>query len=180
MAKVRKLKLVTGRYKIPKHQQYSGGFSLLEMLVVLVIIGVVIAAVSISINLTGGSQDTRNDVNLLRDRMLYAQQLTVAQSLTLGVAFSQKGYQFYRFILQKDGRYRWQKTVDNSSLGFHPWTKSVSMNLNLNQQANVLIPQFTPKQPTVIINAGGQMTPFILQLGRFALRAQANGVLHVK
>lgn len=90
------------------------GFTLLEMLVVLAIIGIVTAGVLLSLNLTGGHDpalDTagRRLVSLMR----YARGQAELQTRNYGMVFDSQGY---RFVVFSERRNLWREATGDSVL----------------------------------------------------------------
>lgn len=163
-----------------KISRNARGFTLLELLIVLVIIGVVIAAVALSIHNFGSSQESRSAANIFRARTMYAEQNAIIQSTTIGLAISQAGYQFYRLQNKPPSEViTWQKsTID--ALRYQAWPTSMDLRLSLPGNANALIPNEPPEQPMIIFNPSGGVTPFILKIDHFTVRAKANGAINIE
>lgn len=158
----------------------SKGFTLLELLIVLVIMGVVIAAVALSMRNSGSSQESRSAANIFRARVSYAQQLALIQSTTIGLAISQQGYQFYQLHSKPPAQVvYWQKSTQRA-LNFQAWPKAMDLSLQLPNQPNTLIPNELPNQPMIVFNPSGGVTPFTLQIDKFTVAAKANGVVKVE
>lgn len=158
----------------------ANGFTLLELLIVLVIIGVVIAAVALSIHNSGSSQESRSAANIFRARTLYAEQNAILQSTTIGLAISQTGYQFYHLQNKPPSEViYWQKS-DVDALRFQAWPKSMDLSLHLPDSPNALIPNQLPEQPMIVFNPTGGVTPFTLHIDHFTVRGQENGVVTIE
>jgi general secretion pathway protein H len=154
----------------------KNGFSLIEVLVVLVIIGVVVAAVTFSIHVKNNGQAVRSAANIVRSRLLYAEQQAVIQSATLGVAFTQDGYQFYRLVDNTDqAQFTWQVITHQQALNFQPWPHEVKLSLTLPNEPNALIPNQLPKAPMIVFAASGTITPFTLMIGHYKIVGKYSG-----
>jgi general secretion pathway protein H len=155
----------------------KNGFTLLELLIVLVIIGVVIAAVALSIRNSGSSQESRSAANIFRARAIYAEQLAIIQATTIGLAVTQEGYQFYD--LQSSGatgQVYWQPAT-RQALNYQAWPKSMNLILTLPNNPNTLIPNQLPEQPMIVFNPSGGVTPFTLKIDNFTVSAKENGII---
>ena len=147
---------------------YLHGFTLLELLIVLVIIGVVIGAVALSIHNSDSGQKVRSAANILRARLLFAEQQAIVQSTTIGFAVSQQGYQFYR--LQEKSphvQWFWQPIKDRPVMKFQAWSGDFTIGLSLPNNPNALVPNTVPERPVIIFDSSGGVTPFTLRLDSF-------------
>ena len=154
----------------------KSGFSLIEVLVVLVIIGVVVAAVTFSIHVKNNGQAVRSAANIVRSRLLYAEQQAVIQSATLGVAFTQKGYQFYRLVDNTDqAQFTWQVVTAQQALSFQSWPHEIRLSLSLPNEPNALIPNHLPQAPVIVFAASGTITPFMLMIGHYKIVGKYSG-----
>jgi len=156
------------------------GFTLLELLIVLVIMGVVIAAVTLSIENSHHGQRARSATNILRARMVFAEQQAIVQATTIGLAISQQGYQFYRLTDQlKSITSTWEAIKQEQVLKFHSWEGDFDISLSLPQQPNALVPNNLPDQPMIVFTPSGSVTPFTLRLNGFMIIAKRNGEITV-
>ena len=74
------------------------GFTLIEIMVVIVIIGVVVSFITLAIN-NGGStpQLQQEEAQRLASLLTLANQEAILQAKELGVAFTSEGYRFYEW-----------------------------------------------------------------------------------
>ena len=73
------------------------GFTLIEMLVVVFIIGIIAAGVLLSVNITGTDHELKTESERLATLMNYAREQAEIQTRELGLACSANGYAFYAF-----------------------------------------------------------------------------------
>jgi type II secretion system protein H len=73
------------------------GFTLIEMLVVVFIIGIIAAGVLLSVNLTGTDHELQTESERLATLMNYARDEAEMQTREFGLACSATGYAFYAF-----------------------------------------------------------------------------------
>ena len=73
------------------------GFTLIEMLVVVLIVGVITAGVMLSVSLTGGDHELQTETERLATLMNYARDEAELQTRELGLVCSAHGYQFLAF-----------------------------------------------------------------------------------
>lgn len=76
------------------------GFTLIEILIVIFIVGVLASAVFVR-GTTTGNQEIKATALHLRSLLVYAQQQALLESLTLQFSTNNKGYQFLKFIKNK-------------------------------------------------------------------------------
>jgi len=72
----------------------AGGFSLLELLVVVVIIGILATMMTLSLGVTGGDRELEQDVDRLRALIAVASEDALLQGRELGITFVEDGYEF--------------------------------------------------------------------------------------
>ena len=153
------------------------GFTLLELLIVLVIIGVVIAAVTWSISNSGNGQKVRSAANILRARLVFAEQQAITQATTVGFAISQQGYQFYH--LSEQSPVTWATITKQQALKFHAWAGDFEIILSLPNNPNALVPNTLPGQPVIVFTPSGGVTPFTLRLDNFVIKGKNNGEITI-
>lgn len=168
-----KLKLVIGNSSFRKLQQ---GFTLIEVMIVVLIIAIVIGAVSMTISRSDTGQKTRSDINIFRARLLYAEQRALIESRTLGVAVSTEGYQFYRYQLDTTHPQGiWQVIHDDQALNPQQWYSFASPTLQLVGIGEMAVHDTMPTLPMLVMTADGGITPFIFQLGGYRLQGNYDG-----
>jgi type II secretion system protein H len=147
------------------------GFTLIELLVVVLIISIMIGIISVMINRSSRGGDVRSEVNILKARLLYAEQvaLTTAQPIVFSV--SKKDYQFYILNTQD----QWQTFNQNNSLSHHEWTQHFDLTLQLPNLSSSFVPDTLPNTPMIIFNPAGGVTPFTLTINGFTLIGKYNG-----
>ncbi len=89
------------------------GFSLLELLVVVVIIGILATMMTLSLGVTGGDRELERDVERLRALVLLASEDALLQGRELGITFVEDGYEFA--LLDPDEN-RWVRLQDDPVL----------------------------------------------------------------
>lgn len=145
--------LVAGYYNNKSDFQQSG-FSLLEMLLVILVIGLLysFAGSMLTLSIT----DPMNaEVDRLRERIQLAQDETLVRSQALALGFFSKGYQFY----MQDDTQQWQPIDKDSLLGKHIFAGDFNQTLILQGQA-VALPSESQVQPQVFLLPTGEMLGF--------------------
>lgn len=86
---------------------FASGFTLIEMLVVIVIIGVVVTLAVLSMNLLTGDRRVRMVGEQLRDGLITARQRAVLMPDILGLKITSTGYQYYHYVRNPSG-FKWK------------------------------------------------------------------------
>ncbi len=163
------LKLETGRNKIHHNNK---GFSLIEILVVLVITGIILGFVVLAFGDFGESRRLSLAGEHLSNLVDYTRTKAIIEARTYGINLNHKGYHFYEFESQVGSpNGRWRLIKNNRILrptNFPPRTKTI-----------IKISHKTTK-PNITITATGHITPFTLTLNSlrgdsFELSVNYNG-----
>jgi general secretion pathway protein H len=154
----------------------SKGFTLVEILVVLVIMAVVISLALVSVNVTGRDSQLDEEsrrieglVGLLHDRALLEGQ-------DFGLRIEPTAYEFVVYDPRRD---RWVMLNQEQEYRHRELPKGIIFQLQLDSQTVVLKPidrslsSDAPPPPQVAIAASGEGTPFRLILLRDATQAKA-------
>jgi general secretion pathway protein H len=155
----------------------SKGFTLVEILVVLVIMTVVISLAVLSVNATGRDSQLDEEsrrieglVGLLHDRALL-------EGRDFGLRIEPTAYEFVVYDPRRD---RWMMLNQEQEYRHRELPKGISFQLQLDSQTVIIKPidrslsNDAPPPPQVAIAASGEGTPFRLTLLRDATRARAS------
>jgi general secretion pathway protein H len=154
------------------------GFTLVEIMVVVVIMAVVISLAVLSIGATGRDSQLDEEsrrieglVGLLHERALF-------EGRDFGLRIEPTGYEF---VVYEPNRDRWLTLDQEGEFRHRELPKGVIFQLELDSQVVVLKPvernlasDSDPPRPQVAIAASGEGTPFRLTLEREATRARAS------
>lgn len=143
---------VAGNYK-HKHA-FQQGFSLLEMMIVIMVIGILYALAGSMLNLSM-SDPLNEEVTRLRERVLMAQDESIVRSQALALGFGDKGYAFF---VQND-QLQWEPVDNDNLLKAYEWRGSYQQSLYLQGQ-EVSLPGNDKIRPQVFILPTGEMMPF--------------------
>lgn len=152
------------------------GFTLLELLVVIVIIGVMVSVVTLSIGLLGPDREVEEETRRFWAVVRQAREEAELQSIDLAVFVGATEYEFLRF----DTRRKWQPVVDDrlyaqralpEGLRFRLWLEGRELMLKpgLPDRSKKDEHQKFPPQLTVL--SSGDVVPFELQIERDAAPA---------
>jgi len=143
----------------------EGGFSLLELLVTLLIIGITVSM----INLSGANlrpRETRREATRLTALLQLAQQEAVLTGFDLALHITTSGYTF----LRQDDDGRWQ-IIPKDDETLRPRTLPRGMTINATIEGEAVMPdsgEFTATggttAPHLVLFASGEVTPFSLAL----------------
>ncbi|MEO5573338.1 MAG: type II secretion system minor pseudopilin GspH [Gammaproteobacteria bacterium] len=140
----------------------SHGFTLLELLVVLFIIGITLSFAMLSVGDRGREQVVEQEVERLLGRLKLAGQESVLQGQEMALEISDDGYKF--IVLNED---EWQDVKDDEILRPHNIPAEFRLKLKIEGESIVLDSEKknsdepeTP--PRIYLLSSGEMTPFEL------------------
>jgi general secretion pathway protein H len=124
----------------------SSGFTLIEILIVLVIIGVISAAVLLSVNLTGRDRELEKESDRLLALVNYAREQAEMQTRDYGIVVHDDGYQFVAY----DTRRRlWREVYEDDALHQRMLPAGLDFKLVVDARPVVLQSTGEVKQPDV-------------------------------
>ena len=150
------------------------GFTLMEILVVLVILGVLTAVVSLAIAGAGGERALTREAERAQALITYACERAELSGLDIGLSFARGGYRFSRLDHDVWAPYRGDELRPRS------WPANLSAVLTRDGQGVALAAQF-PDKPQLLCYASGELTPFRIELAlpdldrRYRLDGMADG-----
>lgn len=157
-------------------RQHAAGFSLIEILVVIAIIGVVALAVTVAMSGAGGERQLEREGQ--RWQMIFDHACSEAElsGRDIGVWIDRAGYRFRR----RHGA-GWQTLISEGELRPRRWPENVQVQLLRDGLSVELDDMRTPSSddatpaPVLRCLASGERTPFTLtlRLGELAWRIQA-------
>jgi general secretion pathway protein H len=152
----------------PARAAPSAGFTLLEVLVVLVIIGIITAMAVVSTAVLGGDRQLDEEAQRLQAVLSQAREESMLDGRDVGVRIDRRGYDFLRY----NGRVAaWEPVVGDALLRERELPEGINATLRLEAREVPLKPRTAPTedepaQPHVLVLASGDVVPFDLLISR--------------
>jgi general secretion pathway protein H len=152
----------------------ASGFTLLEVLVVIVIIGVITSMAVISVRVLGGDHEMQQEAERLQAILTQVREEATLQSRDLGLRVDETSFEF----LEYDGRMeRWRAVLGDPLLRERTLPGGLRLALRLEGRSAKLEPRQpetdrNPIFPHVILQASGDLTPFDLVFSRDGTKEQ--------
>ncbi len=147
--------LATGRSALPEIRR-PGGFTLLEVLIVVLIIGIVLGLAVVSIR-DDPAQRTQTEIRRFAALTTLAAQEAVLQSREIAIELQRNGY---RFLTLQDGE--WVDPADNV---FRARELPEDMELSVRiEGVDTARGAGMQRDPRIYLLSGGEMTPFELTI----------------
>ncbi|HXW73544.1 MAG TPA: type II secretion system minor pseudopilin GspH [Steroidobacteraceae bacterium] len=143
----------------------AAGFTLIEILVVVVIIGVVTAGMLLSITLTGRDPELEKESDRLFSLVNYAREQAELQTREFGVMFQDNGYEFLTYDVHRGV---WRDVFEDDALGVRTLPDGLDFKLVLDGRPVVLKrpKDATDKTPQLMIFSNGDLSSFVATLER--------------
>ena len=150
----------------------SRGFTLIEILVVVVIIGIVTVGALLSMSFIGSDRQLHTEGERLVDLMNYAQEQGELQTRELGLYCTDHSYKFLAFDARRN---LWVTIDDDDALRARTLPDAIRLHLDVEGREVVLASvadeqkkKIAPAdlQPHVMIFSNGDLTSFRVTLGR--------------
>ena len=173
----------------------SGGFSLIEILVVIVIIGIVMSIAMLSITLAGGDNQLREEARRMVSLVDVARDESLLQGREFGLELMQGAYRFVEF----DPLTRqWSEIIGDDTLRLRQLPEELELELFVEDRRVMLKSdptRMTPEEedrpgieryaPHVLIYSSGDMSPFEVHFvrriddGLIAVQGDMAGMLEI-
>jgi len=164
----------TGTYRSRAARAQSAGFTLLELLVVVAIIGLLSASVALSFRAIGNDQDMEQETSRLRSMIDLLREEALMQSRDYGLMFTETGYRFYVFDYRE---LKWIDPPIDRLLEPHALRPLLSVALMLDGREVPLERDFESQdienpEPQVMLLSSGEVTPFEIEMSRDGVRGR--------
>jgi general secretion pathway protein H len=150
----------------------SSGFTLLEVLVVVVIIGIIASMAVVSTRVLGGDHEMDQEARRLSAVLTQAREEAMLQGRDVGLRVDARGYDF---LLYDNRNERWRLAEEDPLLRERALPEGLEARLWL-ESREVKLPERTspteetPAAPQVVVFASGDTIPFELRLQRSGTR----------
>jgi general secretion pathway protein H len=125
-------------------QARSAGFTLIEILVVVVIIGIISAAVLLSVNLTGRDRELERESDRLLSLVNYAREQAELQTREYGLIFHDDGYQFVAYDVRRGV---WREIYEDEALRLRKLPDGLDFKLIVESRPVVLVATPEARKP---------------------------------
>jgi general secretion pathway protein H len=155
----------------------SKGFTLVEILVVIVIMAVVISITVLSVSSTGRDSQLDEESRRIEGLVGLLHERALLEGRDFGLRIEPAAYEFVVYDTRRD---RWMMLDQEREFRHRELPKGVSFQLQLDSQTVVIKPvdrnlsDGNQPNPQVAIAASGEGTPFRLTLQRDATQAKAS------
>ena len=141
------------------------GFTLIEVLVILVIIGVVTAGVVLSISLAGSDRELETESERLFALIKYVREQAELQTREFGLYCDVDSYEFLAFDPRRDA---WRSVSEDETLRARSLPEGLRLRLSVEGREVVLKAPAAgeERRPHIMIFSNGDLTPFELTLER--------------
>ena len=143
----------------------GAGFTLIEVLVVVAIIGLMVAGFVLSLSLTGRDPDLERESDRLFTLVNYAREQAELQTREYGILFQEDGYEFLAYDVQLR---QWRSVFEDDALGARKLPEGLEVKLVVETRPVVLRrpADAHDKTPQVMIHSDGDLTAFAVTLER--------------
>lgn len=136
---------------------HTPGFTLLEVMVVLVIVGIILTFFTLSVGGDRRAEEMQREAQRLVALLQMASEQAQTRSEQLAMRVGDSDYEF--MILQN---HQWQPLADDDILRSRTLPKGIELRLELQDNPPPSLTAENEDQPQVFLLSSGEMTPFVL------------------
>lgn len=168
----------------PRAPERLRAFTLLELLIVLVIVGIIIAFASLSVSGWGSARQARETSQSLLQLFQAAQNQAILKPALLGAAISRDGVTLYRYDSEPEAS--WHPLSRQSGLKALTLPEDVTFLLIQNNRTLDTQKPAAQTSPQILFSPTGDLTPFVLFIGEgdalahSRIDGQLNGMLRLR
>lgn len=140
------------------------GFTLIEILVVLTIIGITLSVALLAFGDFGADRRIQVAAAQFSNQLELLSEQAILESATFGIEFAPQGYHILRFTPPAT----WTRLSSNAMPKDHAFPNKTPLHFESSGARQT---------PAIILYPTGEMTPFMLTLGRHRIQGHANGTL---
>ena len=146
-------------------QPASAGFTLIEILIVVLIIGVISAGMLLSFTLTGRDPELEKESDRLLALFTYVREQAELQTREYGVLFQDDGYEFLTYDMH---RAAWRGVFEDDALSARKLPDGIGVKLTVEARPVVLTrpADAKDKTPQIMIFSNGDLTSFAATVER--------------
>jgi general secretion pathway protein H len=143
----------------------AAGFTLIEMLVVVVIIAIISLGIVLSLSVVGRDRELEKESDRLLALLTYAREQAELQTREYGVMFQEDGYEFLSYDVH---RAAWRSVLGDDALAARRLPDGLGVRLSVEARPVVLRrpKDAADKTPQVMIFSNGDLTSFVATLER--------------
>ena len=156
----------------PRWKPRHGGFTLLELLVVLVVVGVMVSLAVLSFGVLGSDRQSEDESKRFWMVLQQAREEAEMQVEDLGIFVSSGAYEYLRFDSRKD---EWQPIEGDELFAQRELPEGLRFRLRLESREVVLKPSLPQRgdkdenkrnPPHIMVLSSGDVSPFELEIER--------------